>query len=424
MTPQTETPVAYRNVTLIDGAGSDPLPGTTVVVSGRTIEWIGPDEHLPHAPEHLEQQDCTGLHLMPGFIDTHVHLTMPDNAIGMHALDNPPGFPYYQAIPLLRRTLDAGVTTARDLGGLDMATERAINEGIIEGPELIFAYRALGPTGGHGDFRTCCGFNMASALSPNGDIGMLTDGVDEALRNTREVMRQGAKVIKVMASGGVWSPRDTPWHDGLNIAEMTAIVEEAATHDVHVAAHAQSARSIRNALAAGVRSVEHAYEIDEPAIEMMLQSKAYMVPTLTTGLIPPDPAKAAGYAVAKKLRLQEKIHQCVGNAIAAGVQVALGTDVGIAPHGSNLRELGHLVDFGMSPMQAIVAGTRAAATMMGLESRLGTVETGKDADLVLTRINPLVDIKKMADSENILMVIAKGRKVKDLRAQHLAGAIA
>ncbi|MCW4466754.1 amidohydrolase family protein [Glutamicibacter sp. MNS18] len=421
MTEQTQNRTAYRAVTLIDGTGRDPQHNMAVVVEGRKILWTGPDDQLPWGAGELEEQDCTGMYLMPGFIDTHVHLTMPDGGMGMHLLDNPPGYPYYQAIPLLRRTLDAGITTARDLGGLDMATDKAITEGLIEGPELFYAYRALGPTGGHADFRTCCGFNFGSALSPNGDIGMLTDGVDQALRNTREAMRQGAKVIKVMASGGVWSPRDTPWHDGLNIAEMRAVVQEAATHDVHVAAHAQSARSIHNALTAGVRSIEHAYEIDDPAIELMLENQAFMVPTLTTGLTPPNPHTAASYAVAKKLRLQEKIHECVGKAIAAGVKVAMGTDAGITPHGTNLRELGHLVDFGMSPMQALKAGTSNAAELLGCSDRLGTVEVGKDADLVLTAINPLIDIKLLEFPQTIEVVVAKGRCVKDLRTKVLAG---
>lgn len=341
--------------------------------------------------------------------------------MGLHLLDNPPGYPYYQANPLLRRTLDAGVTTARDLGGLDMATDKAITEGLIEGPELFYAYRALGPTGGHSDFRTCCGFNFGSALSPNGDIGLLTDGVDQALRNTREVIRQGAKVVKVMASGGVWSPRDTPWHDGLNIAEMRTVVQEAAAHDVHVAAHAQSARSIHNALTAGVRSIEHAYEIDDQAIDLMLENQAFMVPTLTTGLTPPNPETAASYAVAKKLRLQEKIHACVSKAIAAGVKVAMGTDAGISTHGTNLRELGHLVNFGMNPMQALMAGTSNAAELLGCSDRLGTVEVGKDADLVLTAIDPLTNIKHMEFPETIQVVISKGRRVKDLRRKESAG---
>ncbi|GLB69114.1 metal-dependent hydrolase family protein [Arthrobacter mangrovi] len=417
MSHETHPLTAFRNATLVDGTGAEPCPASTVVVSGRTIAWTGPDGQLPEWALGARHVDCSGLFLLPGFIDTHVHLTMTPGGMGMQALDNPPGYPYYQAIPLLRQTLEAGITAARDLGGLDMATERAIVEGIVEGPELVYAYRALGPTGGHGDFRTCCGFNMGSALSPNGDIGMLTDGVDEALRNTREAMRLGAGVIKVMASGGVWSPRDTPWHDGLNIDEMTAVVQEAGAHGVPVAAHAQSARSIRNALTAGVHSVEHAYEIDESGIQLMLDTGAYMVPTLTTGLTPPDPAKAAPYAVEKKLRLQEKLHGCIREAIAAGVKVAMGTDAGICPHGSNLTELSHLVDFGMSPMAAISAGTLEAARLLGRADRIGSVEEGKDADLVLSRIDPLADIGGLSARENILTVMAKGRIAKDIR-QH------
>nr|WP_280801324.1 amidohydrolase family protein [Arthrobacter pigmenti] len=357
------------------------------------------------------------MYLTPGFIDAHVHLTMPAGQLGgARMLDLPPRYGYYSAIPILKATLDAGITTARDLGGIDMATDVAIREGIIEGPELIYAYRALGPTGGHGDFRTCCGFNLGQAVSPNGDIGFLTDGVDQAIRNTREVMRLGAKVIKVMASGGVWSPRDQPWHDGLNVDEMRAVVEEAASHDVPVAAHAQSARSIANALKAGVRSIEHAYEIDDAAIGLMLERGAFMVPTLSTGTTPPDPAKAAPYAVEKKLRLQEKLQTCVANAVAAGVRVAMGTDAGVCPHGTNLTELGHLVDLGMKPIDAINAGTLNAAELLQIDNRTGSIELGKEADLVLTPVDPLAGIHQLGNPDNIAVVVAKGRLKKNLLA--------
>lgn len=413
---------AIEHVTLIDGTGADPAQMHTVILRGRKIEWVGPDAEAPLFETDVVRVDGRGQFMLPGFIDSHVHLAMPAGQLsGTDILHLPPRFGYYAAIPLLRATLDAGVTTVRDLGGIDMATEVAIERGIIEGPEIIFAYRALGPTGGHGDFRTCCGFNQGEAISPNGDIGFLTDGVDEALRNTREVMRLGGKVIKVMASGGVWSPRDTPWHDGLNIAEMRAIVEEAGSHGVPVAAHAQSARSISNALTAGVLSIEHGYEIDGPAIELMLEKGSFLVPTLSTGTIPPDPAKAASYAVEKKMRLQEKLFDCVSTAISAGVKVALGTDAGVCEHGMNLTELGHLVDFGMSPMDALVAGTMNAAKLLQLQDRIGSVEPGKDADLLLTSVNPLVSIHALAEANNIDVVFAKGRMVKDIRSAIPAG---
>ncbi|QXQ08756.1 amidohydrolase family protein [Paeniglutamicibacter sp. Y32M11] len=420
MPQQRQTVIEHA--TLIDGTGAAPAQMHTVVLRGRKIQWVGPDAETPILDTDAVRIDGRGQFLLPGFIDSHVHLAMPTGQLsGTDLLHLPPRFGYYASIPLLRATLDAGVTTVRDLGGIDMATEVAIERGLIEGPEIIFAYRALGPTGGHGDFRTCCGFNQGEALSPNGDIGFLTDGVDEALRNTREVMRLGGKVIKVMAGGGVWSPRDTPWHDGLNIAEMRTIVEEAGSHGIPVAAHAQSARSISNALVAGVRSIEHGYEIDDKAIELMLAKGSFLVPTLSTGTIPPDPAKAAPYAVEKKLRLQEKLYGCVSKAISAGVKVALGTDAGVCEHGINLTELGHLVDFGMSPMDALVAGTLNAAKLLQLEDRVGSIEPGKDADIVLTGVDPLGSIHALADAKNIDIVFAKGRMVKDLRTSVPAG---
>lgn len=415
----------FEHVTLIDGTGTAPAERHTVVVRGREIEWLGPDAHAPIFDIDAIRIDGRGQVLLPGFIDSHVHLAMSAGQFsGTEMLHLPPRFGYYAAIPLLRATLDAGITTVRDLGGIDMATEVAVERGLVEGPEIIFAYRALGPTGGHGDFRTCCGFNQGSAISPNGDIGFLTDGTDEALRNTREVMRLGGKVIKVMASGGVWSPRDTPWHDGLNIAEMRTVVDEAGSHGVPVAAHAQSARSISNALVAGVRSIEHGYEIDEKAIELMLDKGSFLVPTLSTATVPADPATAASYAVEKKQRLQKSLYGCVSNAISAGVKVAMGTDAGISPHGTNLTELGLLVDFGMSPMDALVAGTLNAARLLQVENRVGSVAVGKEADLVLTSIDPLTSIHALANAKNIELVMAKGRIVKDSRVGVPAEAVA
>jgi imidazolonepropionase-like amidohydrolase len=411
--PEGERTVVVRGGTVIDGTGADPRPDQVVVVRDGRIDWTGPAADAPRVGGPHTEVDASGGTVLPGFIDAHVHLTMP--AGGMNPadlLDQPPHFGYYAAIPVLRDTLDAGVTSVRDLAGLDMAVQKAVDDGIVPGPRATIAYRALGPTGGHGDFRTCCGFDSGTALGPGGAISMLTDGVDEALRNTREAMRKGAGVVKVMASGGVWSPRDTPWHDGLNVEEMTAVVREAASHDVPVAAHAQSARSIRNALTAGVTSVEHGYEIDAEGIQLMLDRGAFLVPTLSTATTPPDPARSADYAVAKKLRLQEHLSENISAAIAAGVRVALGTDAGICPHGRNLRELALLVEHGMTPMGAIVAGTRAAAELLGVAGETGTLEPGKRADIVVCEGDPLSDITLPGDPANIRAVLKDGRAHK------------
>ncbi|MFC3996615.1 amidohydrolase family protein [Nocardiopsis sediminis] len=406
--------VVIRNGTLIDGTGAAPLPSAALIVRDGAIDWVGPGSALPEIGGPHRTVDAGGATLLPGFIDAHVHMTMQAGRINPADLvHQPPGFGYYAAIPILRDTLAAGVTSVRDLAGLDMAVEKAVDDGIIPGPRLTLAYRALGPTGGHADFRTCCGFDAGAAMAPNGAIGMLTDGVDEALRNTREAMRQGAGVIKVMASGGVWSPRDTPWHDGLNIAEMTAVVREAAAHGVPVAAHAQSARSIRNALTAGVTSIEHGYEIDAEGTDMLGEQGGYLVPTLATATIPPDPEKAAPYAVAKKRKLQEHLSENISAAIRAGVKVAMGTDAGICPHGYNLRELPLLVEHGMTPMGALQAGTRNAAELLGIADRVGTLEAGKRADIVVSAVDPLADIAALADPDAITVVLKDGVVHKD-----------
>ena len=217
------------------------------------------------------------------------------------------------------------------------------------------------------------------------------------------------------------SPRDVPWHDGLDVEEMTTVVREAAAHDLPVAAHAQSASSVRNALTAGVTSVEHGYEIDERGIELLLETNAYLVPTLVTATTPPDPTREAGYAVAKKRKLQEHLGENITAAIRAGAKVALGTDSGISDHGQNLRELALLVEHGLSPEKALLAGTRDAAELLGQAERIGTLEPGKHADLVVCEGDPLTDISLLGDPDNVVLVVQGGRTVKDIREQRTAG---
>lgn len=406
--------LVVRDGTVIDGTGEGPQRDRSLVLRDGLIDWIGPADQTPHIGEPHRVVDAAGGTILPGFVDTHVHMTMSGDGMNPADLINqPPHYGYFTAIPRLRATLDAGVTSVRDLAGLDQAVVRAVDEGIIPGPRVTTAYRALGPTGGHGDFRTCCGFDYGAILGPDGAVSVNTDGPAEALRATREVMRKGAKVIKVMASGGVWSPQDTPWHDGLNVEEMSVIVREAASHDIPVAAHAQSARSIRNALTAGVTSVEHGYEIDERGIQLMLDGGAFLVPTLSTATTPPDPAKSADYAVAKKLRLQEHLSENITAAVRAGVRVALGTDSGICPHGRNLRELALLVEHGMSPMGALLAGTRDAAALLGRSEEIGTLEPGKRADVVVCSGDPLADITLLGEPDNVTVVIKDGAVHKD-----------
>ena len=414
--------VVVRGGTVIDGTGEGPLQDGAVIAHDGRITWVGPEAEAPEVDGPHREIDARGGTILPGFIDVHVHMVMPGGGANpAQVIDQPPHFGYYAVLPHLRATLDAGVTTVRDLAGVDASVQKAVEDGLITGPRLVIAYRALSPTGGHGDFRTRSGFDPATVIGPDGGVSLLGDGPAETLRHTREVMRKGAGVIKVMASGGVMSPRDVPWHDGLNVEEMTAVVREAASHDVPVAAHAQSASSVHNALTAGVTSVEHGYEIDEHGIELLLETNAYLVPTLVTATTPPDPTREAGYAVAKKRKLQEHLSENITAAIRAGAKVALGTDSGISDHGQNLRELALLVEHGLSPEKALLAGTRDAADLLGLAEEIGTLEHGKRADLVVCAGDPLTDISLLGDPDNVVLVLQGGRTVKDIRNPESAG---
>lgn len=414
--------LVVRGGTVIDGTGEGVLHEGTVIAHDGRITWVGPASDAPDIGGPYQEIDARGGTVLPGFIDVHVHMVMPgEGADPAQVIDRPPHFGYYAVLPNLRATLDAGVTTVRDLAGVDAAVQKAVDDGLVDGPRLVIAYRALSPTGGHGDFRTRSGFDPATVIGPDGGVSLLGDGGAETLRNTREVMRKGAGVVKVMASGGVMSPRDVPWHDGLDVEEMTTVVREAAAHDLPVAAHAQSASSVRNALTAGVTSVEHGYEIDERGIELLLETNAYLVPTLVTATTPPDPTREAGYAVAKKRKLQEHLSENITAAIRAGAKVALGTDSGISDHGQNLRELALLVEHGLSPEKALLAGTRDAAELLGQAERIGTLEPGKHADLVVCQGDPLTDISLLGDPDNVVLVVQGGRTVKDIREQRTAG---
>lgn len=403
--------LALTNATLIDGTGALPQFGQAVIVENGIIDWIGPTSAIPALGPDIEIIDLDGATLLPGFMDVHVHLTMDGSLNPAAFLHEPSSMSHFRAVRNARRTLDAGVTTVRDLSGADYALAMAVDQGIIPGPRAVVALHAMGPTGGHSDNRT---LSVDYDCHPSGGrSGKIADGEDESRKVARELLRMGAGVLKVMATGGVWSPRDAPEHDGLNEAEMRAVVEEANNKGVYVAAHAQGASGIKNALRAGVKSIEHGYLIDDEGIQLMLDNDAWLVPTLLTGTTPPNPKTATAYAVAKKNRVRALLQENVARAFAAGVKVAMGTDSGVVPHGQNLRELGIMVDLGLDPMQALCAGTLEAARLLGMEAEAGSIELGKRADLVVTGVNPLTDIHSLGDPKAVTLVVQNGAVVVD-----------
>jgi imidazolonepropionase-like amidohydrolase len=400
---------------LIDGHGGPPIEDAEVLIVGDRIEYAGTRREGPSGRDDpaagASVIDLRGRTVLPGFIDTHVHLASqlevdPVKLQSAFASEKVLG-----AAVNLRRTLLAGVTTARDLGGLEAGYRRAIADGTIAGPRLHLALSALSPTGGHSD-----------AHLPNGrrtrvfsTVDPIVDTDDEVRRTTRLLIRSGADVIKVCTSGGVTSPSDEPTDVGIPADQITIILQETGRRQGQpVAAHAQGIDGILEAIRGGASSIEHGYQVDARAVEMMIENGTTLVPTLTTALRLPQRGNVPDYVYQKKMRWSGIAREHIAAALEAGVPVALGTDAGMCPHGINLTELGHLVDLGLSPMEALVAGTRHAAELLRLDDHLGTVEAGKLADLVITDRDPLTDIAGLADPAAIGAIVQGGRLVKDL----------
>lgn len=406
-----------KNGLIIDGTGSEPKEGHIVVIEDNRIDFIGKEEDF-QAKGDETFIDAQGGTILPGFIDTHVHMMLEYSPIA-ERLATPFSFMYYQAAEYLKTTLHAGITSVRDALGTDLGVKKAVDEGLIAGPRLQLSINALTITGGHGDGYTVSG-NVVDLL-PSDYPGMpsgVCDGVEEVRKKTREMLRAGAEVIKVHATGGVLSATDHPEFTQFSLEELKVIVEEGKFRKgVKVMAHAQGAEGIKNAVRAGIHSIEHGIFIDDEAIELMLENGTYLVPTLLAPVAVLETAEATGMPETAVQKSKEVIDIHVASfkkAHEAGVKIAMGTDAGVFKHGTNLRELGLMADAGMTPMETIVASTKTAAECLGWEDRLGTLEAGKLADLIIVKGNPLEDIHSLADNDTIQVVVKDGKVEKDI----------
>jgi len=398
-----------HNATLIDGTGADPVTGAAVLVEDDSISWAGPAAHMPALPDAITRLDLGGNSICPGFFDCHVHMSLPGTtgSVLQQAL-HPPTYGYFQLVDRLRITLHNGVTTVRDLMGIDAGVRDAVADGLIEGPRLHVAITMLSQTAGHADFHLPSGIDLTSLVG-----GTRVDSVDAARTRARELIRAGADVLKVASSGGVSSPNDDPSWLGMRQEMITAIVEEGQAYGgIPVAAHAIGYAGIRAAVQAGVHSIEHGYQLDDELRAQMVAQGTVLVPTLLETM---TPVTASPQGAAKSRKWHELAHDSIRASVAAGVKVAVGTDAGLSPdHGTNLKELALLVRFGgLTPMQAIVAATRTSAELCGVGDSLGTITAGKLADIVVARGNPLDGIDILGEPDNILLVCKGGRIVSD-----------
>lgn len=373
--------ILFAGGTVLDGTGAAPGQADVWVRDGRVVE-VGPR----HGVEADEVIDCTGMTVLPGLFDAHVHVLF-DQINLLRMLQTPFSYPYYQAIAHLSATLDTGVTWVRDAGGADLGVAQAVRDGLIRGPQMQVALTMLSQTGGHGDGVQTCGVDVPLFGVHPGRPNGVVDGPDEMRKAVRELIRAGADVIKVATSGGVMSARSDPRRGHFRDIEIQTLVTEASAAGLFVMAHAQATDGIKVAIRNGIRSIEHGIYLDDEAIEMMLEHETWLVPTLSAPravIAAADAGQPLADAVVAKARMVTQAHDdSIRRAFAAGVKVAMGTDAGVGAHGTNLDELGLMAALGMSPLEAWVATTSSAASLFGVDADYGTLEPGKVADVVL-----------------------------------------
>ena len=365
---------------VFDGTGAAPANADVLIAEGRIVE-VGPGLDGDVAV------DVAGKMLLPGLFDTHVHLAMRYEDFDEAVIMNEPfSLKFHRMAQTLRTTIALGITTVRDAAGADAGLRMAVQEGTLIGPRMQISVQMLSMTGGHSDAWLPSGILGMWGLEYPGMPSGVCDGVDGVSRKTREMIRAGADVIKIAASGGFLSPSDDPREPNFSQDEVDAIVRTAADLGTPVMAHAHGAEGIKRAVRAGVRSIDHGTFLDEECIELMLEHGTWLVPTLTAGDTTDELANDPRIpeAVREKLRsLGRPELDMFERAAAAGVKVAMGTDCPVAPHGTNLHELELMAAHGYTPTQALVAATSSAADLMGLADELGTLEPGKRADLVV-----------------------------------------
>lgn len=335
--------------------------------------------------------DATGLSVLPGLIDAHVHVMVPYFDV-VRLLETPFSLFFYLAADTLRRTLDIGITHVRDANGADLGVKTAVEQGLIDGPDLDISIQALGQTGGHSDFWMASGTCVPLLPTHPGRPDGIVDGAAAMRQRVREVIRAGADVIKLNVSGGAISPRGDSRNPQLQPDEITEAVAEAQAAGISVMAHAHSTRGIRNAVLAGVRSIEHGTYLDDECVDLMLDRGTWLVPTLgVVGALLDGIAAGASMpdAVVQKLRNGRESHvDSVRKAIQAGVRIAMGSDAAALGHGRNLDELAQLHALGMAPADVLRSATSSAAELLGRSNEIGSVAAGRRGDLTLVAGDP------------------------------------
>ncbi|MDA2803743.1 metal-dependent hydrolase family protein [Nocardiopsis suaedae] len=401
----------FTGAALLDPEAGTRTPGSWLLVDEGRIAATG-QGRAPDPGEGARTVDLAGATLMPGLIDAHVHPTAFSADLGA-AMDHSPSYATAFAARSLTAMLHRGFTTVRDVAGGDWGLAQAVEEGLIDGPRLLFGGKALSQTGGHGDFRGPGRQDTGShGCCPS--TGLVCDGATAFRRAAREQLRTGAHHIKIMLSGGVASPTDRIDSTQSAEEEIRAVVEEAEAANRYVTGHAYTARAVNRGLRLGVRCIEHGNLIDDTSLELFLERRAFLVPTLVTyqelarqgarNGLPPESRAKVSTVLDRGLEALRRAHE-------AGVDLVFGTDLlgGMQAHQSEE----FAIRAQAQPAAAVLrSATSTAARLLNLEGRAGTVRAGADADLIVVDGDPLADVTLLAEPEENVRAVVRGGEVR------------
>jgi imidazolonepropionase-like amidohydrolase len=408
--PAAPTRVAIRAGRLIDGLGGAPVTDAVILIDNDRITAVGRGLAIPGGARVIDLSRST---VLPGLIDAHTHVTSQPENYMEDLFRKSPIDVAISAHVYARRTLEAGFTTIRDVGAgefIDVALRNAINGGAVVGPRMQVATLTVGSTGGHGDI---------TGFSPYLRFGQFTgiaDGETEIRKLVRFEVKNGADLIKMLASAGVLSEEESVGAPQFTQEEMNAVVDEARMWGRKVAAHAHGAEAIKRALRAGVASIEHASLIDDEGLRLAKEKGTYLVMDIYNDDYIMAEYKRLGYPqkiLDKEASVGRLQRESFRRAVQAGVKLAFGTDAGVYPHGWNGKQFAKMVEWGMTPMQAIQSATTSAADLLGWSDRVGTVQVGRYADLVAVDGDPLRDITELERVKFVMKggVVYKGGTV-------------
>ena len=401
---------------LIDGVSENPKSVFSIIVEKDKIVDVVEGYLDPGKGD--KAIDLNSYTVLPGLMDMHVHLSgesNPKKYLERFTMDLDDYA--YQSISYAKKTLMAGFTTVRDLGGpINNSLRDAIEKGLVVGPRIFSSGKALATTGGHADPTNGMRFEFAGDPGPKQGV---VNGLEDARKAVRQQYKNGADLIKITATGGVLSVAKSGENPQFKEDEIREIVETASDYNMHVAAHAHGSEGMKRAILAGVRSIEHGTLMDQEVMNLMIKKNTYYVPTISAGEFVAERAQIDGYypeiVRPKAKKIGPQLKNTFKKAYGAGVKIAFGTDSGVSYHGENAKEFRYMVEAGMSPMEAIISATKTASELLEKEKSLGTVERGKVADIIATRCDPLENIDCMREVVFVMKngIVYKNQTIKN-----------